>query len=183
MNNKPLHLFIGPSASGKTSAANELEKLGYKQIKSYCTRQPRYEGEDSHTFITKEEFDKLENIIAYTYYDGNHYCATKEQCDEADIYVVDIPGIKTLIEKYETERPIKMWYFDVDLVIRVQRMIDRGDSDSAIVGRILTDEAFDWYDALVTLRDYAKLFTNKKIELNYIDAEEDLEVLVRRVVA
>ena len=28
--NKPLHLFVGPSASGKTSVANELEKYGYK---------------------------------------------------------------------------------------------------------------------------------------------------------
>lgn len=175
--------MVGPSASGKTTVADELEKLGYKQIRSYTTRPLRYVGEDSHTFITKEEFDKLENIIAYTYYNDNHYCATKEQLDEATIYVVDIPGVKTLIENYNTERLIKIWYFDVDLVIRVQRMIDRGDSDSAIVSRILTDEAFDWYDALITLKDYAKLFTNKKIELNYIDAEEDLEVLVRRVVA
>lgn len=178
MNNKPLHLFVSPSASGKTSVADELEKIGYKQVKSYTTRLPRYKGEDNHTFITKEEFDKLENMIAYTEYDNNFYCSTKEQLDEADIYVVDIPGVKTLIENYETERPIQIWYFDVPLVTRVERMLSRGDSDNAIVSRILTDEAMDWYEALITLRDYAILFTNKKVKLNYIDAEEPLNILV-----
>ena len=179
MKNRPLHLFVGPSASGKTSVADELEKLGYKQVKSYCTRLPRYEGENNHTFITKEEYHNLENIIAYTEYDNNYYCSTKEQLDEADIYVVDIPGVLTLIENYNTERQINVWYFDVDLIIRVKRMIDRGDSDTAIVGRILTDEEYDWWDVLTTLRDYSKLFKNKTIQLNYIDAEEDLYDLVR----
>lgn len=180
---KPLICMVGPSASGKTTVANELEKLGYKQVSSYTTREPRYEGETGHIFVSKEEFDKLENIVAYTYYNNHHYCTTQAQLDAVDLYVVDVPGVKTLIEHYQTERPIKIWYFDADLIIRVKRMIERGDSDAAIVNRILTDEKFDWWDALVTLKDYAKLFTDKKVDLDYIDAEEDLEVLVRRVIS
>lgn len=178
MNNKSLHLFVGPSASGKTSIADALEKCGYKQVKSYTTRKPRYEGENNHTFITKDEFDKLENMIAYTEYDNNFYCSTKEQLDKVDIYVVDVPGVKTLIDNYNTERPIYIYYFDVDLVSRVKRMRNRGDSDTAIIDRIINDEQYDWYDALVTLRDYAQLFTNKNIELTYIDANVKLEELL-----
>ena len=191
--NKPLHLFVGPSASGKTSVADLLEKYCYrkpydtekffekhyyKQVKSYTTRLPRYEGENNHVFITKEEFDKLENMIAYTEYDDNFYCSTAEQLDEADIYVVDIPGVKTLIENYDTDREIKVWYFSVDVATRVKRMRSRGDSDTAIVDRILTDEQYNWYEALMTLRDYAMFFVNKHIELNYIDADISLNDLV-----
>ena len=117
MNNKPLHLFVGPSASGKTTVANELEKLGYKQVKSYTTREPRSEEESGHIFVSKEEFDALENMIAYTEYDGNFYCSTKEQLDEANIYVVDVPGVQTLIENYTSERLINIWYFDADLIV------------------------------------------------------------------
>ena len=176
--NKPLHLFVGPSASGKTSVANALDKYGYKQVYSYCTRKPRYEGEPGHVFITKEEFDKLENVIAYTEYDNTFYCSTAAQLDESDIYVVDIPGVKTLIENYNTEREICIWYFGVDVWSRVKRMRDRGDSDTAIVDRILTDEEYDWYDALITLRDYATFFTNKTIKLTYIDVDVNLNDLI-----
>lgn len=182
MNNKPLHIFVGPSASGKTSVADALEKYGrYKQLKSYTTRPPRYEGEIGHIFITKEEFDKLETKIAYTEYNGHYYCATKQQLDEVDIYVVDVPGIKTLIENYDTERIINILYFDVELITRVKNMVSRGDSDAAIVNRILTDEAYDWYDALITLRDYAELFTNHKVNLHRIDANISLDDLIKEV--
>ena len=48
--NNPLFLFVGRSASGKTTIANILEeKYGHKQVQSYCTRPPRYEGGVSRT--------------------------------------------------------------------------------------------------------------------------------------
>ena len=51
--NKPLYLFVGKSASGKTTTADLLEKrYGHKQVYSYCTRKPRYEGEIGHIFIS-----------------------------------------------------------------------------------------------------------------------------------
>lgn len=177
MNNKTLHLFVGPSASGKTTIANELEKWGYKQVKSYTTRMPRYEGEDNHTFVTDEEFNELKNIIAYTEYNGHRYCATKEQIDNADIYVVDIDGVKTLLEKYDSlERLIKIWYFDSNASNRIGRMIKRGDSDTAIVGRLYNDEAYDWWDKLDTLVNYHKYFGDAKIvQLNIVDANDSID--------
>ena len=176
--NKQLHLFVGPSASGKTSVANALEKYGYKQVYSYCTRAPRYDGEPGHVFISKEEFDALENKVAYTEYDGNFYCTTKEQLDEVDIYVVDVPGVKTLIENYNTDRKICIWSFETNTATRVKRMRERGDSDTAIVDRIIQDEEYDWYHALLTLRDYALFFKHKEVELNYIDSDINLNNLV-----
>ena len=57
-------------------------------------------------------------------------------------------------------------------------MRNRGDSDTAIIDRIINDEQYDWYDALITLRDYAQLFTNKNIKLTYVDADIKLEELL-----
>ena len=70
MNNTPLVLFVGRSASGKTTIANMFAENGYSQIASYSTRPPRYKGEKEHTFITEEEYDQLEDIMAETHYNG-----------------------------------------------------------------------------------------------------------------
>ena len=71
--NKSLFLFVGRSASGKTTVANMLERDGYNQIQSYTTRPPRYQDETGHTFISNKEYDKLDNIVASTLYNGYHY--------------------------------------------------------------------------------------------------------------
>lgn len=147
--NNALFLFVGKSASGKTTIANILEtEYGMSQLQSYTTRPKRHENETGHTFITDDEFDKLINIIAYTEYNGYRYCATKEQIDAADIYVIDVPGVKTLLEKYHTDRPIVVLYFDTSVVTRINRMIDRGSSDAEIVSRLLNDESDDWLQSL-----------------------------------
>ena len=96
-----LYLFVGKSASGKTTVANFLEKKhGFKQVNSYTTRPPRYEGEIGHIFIDDGDFDELGELVAYTEYNGFRYGTTAEQLDKCQIYVIDVPGIKTLLEKY-----------------------------------------------------------------------------------
>ena len=125
-----LYLFVGKSASGKTTVANFLEqKHGFKQVNSYTTRSPRYEGEIGHIFVSDEEFDNLEEIVAYTEYNGHRYGTTAEQLDQCQIYVVDVPGVKTLLERYKTNRQIMILYFGANICTRIHRMIDRGDSD------------------------------------------------------
>lgn len=189
MTNKTLHLFVGPSASGKTTVANTLEQQGRilasgrqmydKQVRSYTTRAPRYENEDGHVFISKQEFDKLENIVAYTEYNGHHYCATKEQIDGATIYVVDVDGVDTLLAKYTTDRPIHIWYFNASVPKRIDRMVYRGDSDAAIVNRLFNDEQYDWYERLGVLVDYYKTFRNRDdILLDNIDTDRPLYEVV-----
>ena len=57
---KPLFLFVGPSASGKTSISEIIEQtFEYKSIASYTTRPPRYEGESGHTFVDEATFDTI----------------------------------------------------------------------------------------------------------------------------
>ena len=131
-----------------------LTSDGYSQIYSYTTRPKRYENEIGHTFISDEEYDKLENIIASTVYNGHRYCTTLEQVKNADIYVVDIQGVKTLLDNYNLlNRKIYVIFFAANVYSRIQRMIERCDSDTAIVGRLLTDEKEDWLEQLEQIRE------------------------------
>lgn len=144
---KPLFLFVGKSASGKTSVANMLESDGYTQIASYTTRPPRYENEVGHTFISEDEYAHLQNIMASTLYNGYHYCTTLEQINNANIYVLDPPGVETLLHNYNTiNRSLFLIYFDSNICNRIKRMLERGDSDTQIVGRLLNDEADGWIE-------------------------------------
>ena len=146
---KPLYLFVGKSASGKTIIANLCEnEYNCKQVQSYTTRKPRYEGEIGHIFVSEEEFDNLGELAAYTFYNGNKYGTTVQQVDECDIYVIDVPGVETLLQKYKTDRTIYIIYFDTGVHTRISRMLERGDHDNAIVSRLLQDEATDWLQQL-----------------------------------
>lgn len=149
-----------------------LEHDGYMSVQSYTTRAPRYEGETGHTFITEEEYNKLDNIVASTIYNGYHYCTTLEQIQNADIYVIDVPGVKTLLEHYkQLNRPIYVFYFVASVRNRILRMLDRHDSDTAIIGRLLNDEASDWESELRRIE--AK--SDGKISLTIVGADQELQ--------
>ena len=173
-----LLLFVGKSGSGKTTIANLLD---FPQLQSYTTRPKRYKNETGHTFISNEEFDKLENIIAYTEYNNYRYCATKQQIDEASIYVIDVPGVETLLEKYETDRQILVLYFDTSVKTRIDRMLNRHDCDAAIVARLYNDEAYDWEDELNKLVWHYKNNCNKNVELRVINANADMYNVLTQV--
>lgn len=181
--NRPLFLFVGKSASGKSTIANLVEsKYCYKQVWSYTTRSKRYENEKYHIFISDEEFDNLGELAAYTEYNGFRYGTTFEQLNECDIYVVDVHGIQTLLEKSESyNRPIAIIYFDSTVYTRINRMIDRGDSDVSIISRLLQDEKDDWHKQLNSLVwHYAKL-ENKVVELYQVDANKSLTDVMEQV--
>ena len=178
--NDPLFLFVGKSASGKTTIANILhEKYGHKQVWSYCTRPPRYENESGHIFISEDEFKNLCELAAYTFYNGFHYGTTFEQLNECSVYVVDVPGVKTLLEKCTGyNRPIVIIYFDATVYTRINRMLDRHDSDNAIITRLLVDEKDDWYKQLNALVWHHAKIENKVVDLYEIDANKNtIEVI------
>lgn len=125
---KPLFCILGASASGKSTLVQKLEiELNMKQIASYTTRPPRYEGEAGHTFVTEEEFQSLSDIVAYNYYLDNHYGVTSQQIDDEahDLYVVDQTGLNELKEKYKGDRKIYSVYIDCLPLNRYDRLFDR----------------------------------------------------------
>lgn len=180
---KPLYLFVGRSASGKSTIANILEeKHGYKQVSSYTTRPPRYEGESGHIFITEEEFNNLGELAAYTFYNNHHYGTTFEQLKECDIYVIDVPGVESLLKKLKDDnRPIVVLYFDADVRTRITRMLDRHDSDMSIISRLLVDEEFDWHQRLDSLVWKYYNIIGKNVRLYRVDANGSVDEVLEFV--
>ena len=180
--NNTLYLFVGRSASGKTTMADILEnKYGHKQVSSYTTRLPRYDGEIGHVFVSDEEFDNLGELVAYTEYNGCRYGTTAEQLDECSIYVVDIPGVETLLQRYKTNRPISIIYFDANVFTRINRMLERGDNDRCIIARLLQDEQYDWYNRLDSMVWRYFHLLGKNVELHTINANGIESVVLEMV--
>ena len=130
-----LALIIGASGSGKSSICDELEKIyGLKAIPSYTTREPRTPDEKGHTFISDCEFDNLKDILAYAETDGNRYAVTKEMLEDEQysLYVIDLSGVKYLLEHYKGDRPLVSFFIDTNVYDRFKRMIDRKDDRTPI---------------------------------------------------
>lgn len=180
--NNTLYLFVGKSASGKTTVANFLEqKYDLEQVNSYTTRSPRYEGEIGHVFVDNIEFDHLGEMVAYTEYNGFRYGTTAEQLDQCQIYVVDVPGVKTLLERYKSDRKIVIIYFSATICTRIHRMVDRGDSDMTIIARLLQDEKEDWIDELNSIVWQYKTCYGRDVLLYSMYTDDDLASVVSKV--
>ena len=168
MKDKYIILIVGKSGSGKSTICNALtEKYGLKQVKSYATRPRRGDNDNSHIFITLEEFMALEDKCAYTFFDGNHYCATSKQVDESDLYIIDPNGIDYFLKHYEGKKIPMIVYINAYKDNRFNRMIERGDSKYRANKRLAHDrKAFDFE----FINDYAmKVYNNNTIEdLDYI---------------
>ena len=134
-----LVLLVGRSGSGKTTLEKMLVEIGFKSVKSYTTRPKRTEDEDNHTFVSKEEFDALENKIAYTNFNGYEYCATKEQLDNATVYVIDPAGVEYL-KQSGYDRELFIVYLETWGSTCMARMLDRGDDYDKAKQRIANDE-------------------------------------------
>lgn len=151
---KNIYLIVAPSGAGKTTIANILEKqYGLKSIQSYTTRPMRFKGETGHIFITDEEFDDLKNIVAYTEFAGYRYCATAQQVDENDLYVIDPKGVEYFKTHYTGSKNIKVIFINSGVSARYERMVARAKSggvshleavDSAL--KRISNDAHEFYD-------------------------------------
>lgn len=98
-------LIVGRSGRGKDKLREILEtEYGWKFVKSYSTRKPRYEGEDTHIFITHKEADAIpkKDKVAVTHIKNgddiaDEYFATRKQVEECDGYIIDPNGVKMLL--------------------------------------------------------------------------------------
>lgn len=76
-------------------------------------------------FVTDEEFDKLTNIVAYTEFNGYRYCATQQQIDDADFYIIDPRGFEDFKNNYRGDKLINSVLIDCPAVERFLRMKKR----------------------------------------------------------
>ena len=131
--------ILGKSGCGKTTIVEKLqEEYGYEVLSSYTTRQPRYNGETGHQFVDLQTFNDLKDKVAYNKFNDHHYCATKLQVDESDLYVVDVPGLKQLKQLYIGKEIVSI-YIDVPMEICLERMRRRGDTDDKCWERLRHD--------------------------------------------
>lgn len=164
-----LLLLTGLSGSGKTTVAKELyKKYGLSQIYSYTTRPKRGEEDIEHIFISDEEFDTNTSIVytkvAYTEYDNYRYCATAEQVEENDIFVIDAAGIEYFEDHYTGDKHIIVIYLDATEEDRYARMVERDGKENA-TRRLLYDR---------------KLPDERKIA-DYVIMNNDLEQTVQTI--
>lgn len=140
MSKEYIYLLVGPSGAGKTTVANLLkDEYNWRVLDSYTTREPRFEGETGHTFCTKDDFDALPDKVASVEFDGNWYCATAEQVENSDVYVIDPEGADTFLTRYRgTKIPIIV-FLKVSNETAFERMRERGDSVDAISQRLEHD--------------------------------------------
>ena len=183
-------LLVGKSGSGKNTVQDYLvKKYGLKPLLSYTTRDRRFPEENTHMFITLQEYEgfKQTDFISYTFYNGNHYFATKKQFEEADIYIIDLDGVEYISKlNLELETPYVVIYLDVPEEIRRQRMESRNDDATAIEERLRYDEdAFRevnrWcnysipnLDSEETAKSIAKMVGVAKYDHSELDAEREI---------
>lgn len=128
MNKKTIFLITGCSGSGKTTITEQLEmKYRLKSIQSYTTRAKRSENETGHIFVSDKEFDNLTNLVGYTVFAGNRYCATAEQVENNDLYVIDPKGIDFFMKSYKGNKIPKVIFISSDLTTRYERMVRRAE--------------------------------------------------------
>lgn len=139
---KNLYIFAGKSGSGKTSVAEYFHKTkGYVQAESYTDRQPRYDGEVGHHFVSPEEFDALEGKLLPVNFSDYRYAMTRELIDNADFMVLEPSGIIELKRTY-TDRKIFVIGLYCNKEVLISRMKMRGDAEEKIKRRISHDEGF-----------------------------------------
>lgn len=139
---KTIICVAGRNSAGKSLIAKKIaERHGLKVVQSYTTRKPRPEEiqngleNSDHIFISDEEFDRLDGIVAQTTINGARYCTTIDMLKKCDLYVIDPNGIKDLKANAGKELHIVQFYIYANEDIRQSRYIARGESKAAFVKR------------------------------------------------
>ncbi len=139
-----IYCFVGPSGSGKSAIVDSLAKeYGFVVVQSYTERPRRTPLESGHFFITPQEFDHLNELVAYTLYNGYRYGVPSKMIDESDLYVIDPDGVEYLKNTYKGDKGIFVIGVDCNEELCKRRMLQRGDGEANANSRLEYDkEAF-----------------------------------------
>ncbi len=133
--------IIGESGSGKTYMADYIkEKYGIPMIESYTTREPRYDGERGHTFISKKEFLDInkKDMIAFTRFGGNLYCCKHSDVQKKNTYILDERGMSMLRCNHHNKYKI--------ITVRVHSSEEDRLSRDIPIERIMRDDGMFLFD-------------------------------------
>lgn len=180
-------LIVGRTSHGKDYLRKILEdSFGWTFVKSRTTRPPRFEGEDTHIFITDEEADNTpeSEMIAKTQIGDIRYFATKEDLEKADGYIIDPNGVDYLCEKCPDEW-FQVIYINADKDIVDKKARERAnlssDPDKEIT--IYTkrcedeDEQFTQFEAMIENGSFSKSNAQGIISIkNNFDEKEMFEL-------
>ena len=176
-----IFLIVGCSGSGKTSITEQLEKrYGLKSIQSYTTRPKRYDDETGHTFVSNEEFDKLADMVGYTEFAGNRYCATAEQVENNNLYVVDPKGVDFFMKAYNGSKTPKVIFINSDLTTRYERMKSRAEENGSTYMEAVKSSLERITNDVVEFYDYI----HGQTQIDYTcknNADDKLEDVVDRI--
>ena len=175
---KIVFLVIGRSGCGKDTLVNYMcQKYGLKKLKSYTTRPPRQNEEDTHIFISPEEVQKYQDdIIAYTKIGEFEYFATKSQLKDINFYIIDPKGVQVLenIPNLKEEFSFIKLFIYLPEKERKKRIALRGDSEEAFLKRQEGEkQQFDNFELQTDLFDYAIC------NMDLIEAQQELEHIVQ----
>lgn len=175
---KIVFLVIGRSGCGKDTLVNYMcQKYGLKKLKSYTTRPPRQNEEDTHIFISPEDVQKYQDdIIAYTKIGEFEYFATKSQLKDINFYIIDPKGVQDLenIPNLKEEFSFIKLFIYLPEKERKKRIALRGDSEEAFLKRQEGEkQQFDNFELQTDLFDYAIC------NMDLIEAQKEIEHIVQ----
>lgn len=175
---KIVFLVIGRSGCGKDTLVNYMcQKYGLKKLKSYTTRPPRQNEEDTHIFISPEDVQKYQDdIIAYTKIGEFEYFATKSQLKDINFYIIDPKGVQDLenIPNLKEEFSFIKLFIYLPEKERKKRIALRGDSEEVFLKRQEGEkQQFDNFELQTDLFDYAIC------NMDLIEAQKELEHIVQ----
>jgi len=126
-------ILVGEAASGKTTIAEELERMGYRANLSVTTR-PIRDGEEhmrSYNFMSKRKFWTnriLGRFWEVKKFNGWYYGTLKTEWIDKDAFVFTPGGVESMSNE-DIENSV-IWYIDVPEEVRRDRLMKRSDTDS-----------------------------------------------------
>lgn len=137
-----LYAPVGKSGAGKDYITDKIcQDFNMKKVISRTTRKPRFNGENTHLFVSEEQADKEWDIAIARQPVPNkdkidRYYTIEEDFQDKDFYLLFPTGVKSLKEN-NIDIQIKTLYIKTPWYIRIFRMIKRGDSISNIIKRLM----------------------------------------------
>lgn len=163
--------IMGKTACGKDSLVNKLsERTGLKSITSYTTR-PRRENEgNTHIFVNEDDYNQMYEagiVAAFTQIGAYKYWTTIDQLEDADLYIIDYEGVKTLKALSLPNIRLVTIFINTPDDIREERALNKRKDNKIVFRKRSLDEAAQFremlkkadFDYSISNIDFAKAYS------------------------